>query len=409
VVARVLLVGDELLGGTISDTNVAQVARALGPRGIPVAGVEVVPDDPARIADAVRRLTGACDVLVITGGLGPTADDVTRDGVALAIGTPLEEDASVRDAIERRLAAAGIERPADSVRRQACFPRGTLPFTNPIGSAPGFTGTLGTCRFWSLPGVPQEVAEMLPAIAAALPDAAPDHGWERIVATAGLGETRVAERLEQAGFAPPPGVALGYLPSPGGVVLRLFAPTGTANAALDAAETRLRELLGARALPRRSLAESLVDDLARAGATIATAESCTGGLIGARITDVPGASSVYLGGIVAYSNAAKTGRLRVDPALLAREGAVSEGVVRAMARGARAAFGASLAVAVTGIAGPGGGAPEKPVGTVWIGVADAAGETARTFLFRGNRSLVRERTVNKALEMAYRRERGLPE
>lgn len=409
MVARVLLVGDELLGGTVSDTNAAQVARALGPKGVAVTGVEIVRDDPAEIADAIRRHAPRCDVLVLTGGLGPTADDVTREGVALALGVELAEDPVVRAAIERRLAAVGVERAAESVRHQASFPRGTAPVANPFGSAPGLAGQLGACRLWSLPGVPQEVAGMLPEVAAALPEAADGHGWERVLATAGLGETRVAERVERAGFVPPSGVSLGYLPSPGGVVLRLFAPAGAGNVALDAAESRLRELLGDWALPRPTLQDSLVDDLVRTGVTIATAESCTAGLIAARITDVPGASSVYLGGIVAYSNGAKTGQLGVEPVILAEHGAVSEPVVRAMARGALDRFGASLAIAVTGIAGPLGGTADKPVGTVWIAVADREGEAARRFLFRGSRPMVRERTVNKALEMAYRRERGIPE
>jgi len=403
VIARLLLVGDELLGGTVSDRNTAQVARALGPRGVALERVETVGDDPDAIAEAARRLADGCGALVVTGGLGPTADDCTREAMARALGTELRENEEVRAAIEARFAAIGIERPAESVRHQATFPGGTEVVANPVGSAPGFTGMLGSCRFWSLPGVPLEVAGMLPAVVAALPAPAPGHGWERIVATAGRGETRVAERLEAAAFAPGGGIRLAYLPSPGGVVLRLFAPGGAADAALDEAERGIRELLADWALPGPSIQTSLVVRLAGHGATIATAESCTGGMIGARITDVPGASSVYVGGVVAYADAVKTGQLGVPASLLAEHGAVSEAVARAMAAGARERFAAGLAVAVTGVAGPGGGTPDKPVGTVWIAVADGAGEEARRFLFRGGREMVRERTVNKALEMAYRR------
>jgi competence/damage-inducible protein CinA-like protein len=403
VIARLLLVGDELLGGTVSDRNTAQVARAFGPRGVALERVETVGDDPEAIAAAARRLAQGCGALVVTGGLGPTEDDRTREAMARALGTALREDGEVRAQIEARFAAIGIERPADSVRHQATFPAGTEVVPNPIGSAPGFTGMLGSCRFWVLPGVPMEVAGMLPAVVAALPAPAPGHGWERIIATAGRGETRVAERLEAVAYTPGGGIHLAYLPSPGGVVLRLFAAGGAADAAFDDAERRIRDVLADWALPGPSIQESLVARLSAHGATIATAESCTGGMIGARITDVPGASSVYLGGVVAYADAVKTGQLVVPEAVLEEHGAVSEPVVRAMAAGARGRFAATLAVAVTGIAGPDGGTPDKPVGTVWIAVADAAGEEARCFLFRGTRDMVRERTVNKALEMAYRR------
>jgi nicotinamide-nucleotide amidase len=403
LIARVLLVGDELLGGTIHDRNVAQVARAFGPRGVPVVGVEVVGDVPEAIAAAAHRAAEHADVLVVTGGLGPTADDVTRDGLALALGVGLDEDESVRADIEARMERRGIERPADSVRRQATFPVGTAVVRNPVGSAPGFSGWLGKCRFFVLPGVPQEVAEMLPAVVDVLPDPPPGRDWQRLVATAGRGEVRVAETLEGAGFVPPPGISLAYLPSPGGVRLRLFAPSGAPVEDLDRAEQEIRKLLADWALPRESVQDSLVERLREKDATLTTAESCTGGLLGARITDVPGASSVYLGGIVAYSNAVKISRLGVDVALLEEHGAVSGPVASAMARGARDGLGSDLAVSVTGIAGPGGGTPEKPVGTVWIGVADRRGDQAHRFLFGGSREMVRERTVNKALEIAYRR------
>jgi nicotinamide-nucleotide amidase len=256
-----------------------------------------------------------------------------------------------------------------------------------------------------VPGVPEEAREMVRALAEELP--VPEGlAWERMIATAGLGETRVALALDEAGFRPPPGVSLGFLPSPGGVRLRLAAPGGVPSPELDAAAARVRAVLGDRAMPALSLEESLVAALAGRGATFATAESCTGGLIGARITDVPGASSVYLGGVVTYSDRAKTERLGVAPALLAAHGAVSEAVAAAMAEGCLRAFGSSLAVSVTGIAGPSGGTPDKPVGTVWIGLADGVAVRASCFGFGGTRDMIRERTVNKALEIAYRRLTG---
>jgi nicotinamide-nucleotide amidase len=405
VIARVLLVGDELLGGVVSDRNAATVAGALGARGVAVVGVEAVGDDVDAIAEAAGRLARRADVLVVTGGLGPTSDDLTREGLARALGVPLREHETARRQVLARYAERRLPS-GDSVRRQSALPEGTEPVENPTGTAPGFTGRLGGCRFWALPGVPQEVVEMVGTVASELGRLPEGWGWQRWVATAGIGEVRVAERLEAGGFAPPAGVRLAYLPSPGGVRLRLAAPSGAPDAVLDDAEREARRLLGDWALPLPGLAESLIRRFAARGATIATAESCTGGLLGARITDVPGSSSVYLGGIVSYADRVKVDRLGVDPGLLRAHGAVSEPVARVMAGGAREAFGSSLAIAVTGIAGPGGGTPDKPVGTVWISVADASGTEAQGFRFPGNREMVRERTVHKALELAYRRGEG---
>jgi nicotinamide-nucleotide amidase len=405
--AAVLLVGDELLGGVISDRNAAEVARALGPRGGGVTRIETVGDEAGAIADALRRLAADQDLVVVCGGLGPTEDDLTRDGVARALGVPLREDDALRRELTARLAGRGPGAEA-AAARQSAFPEGTMPVANAVGSAPGFQGRWKDCAVWVVPGVPAEAREMVRALAARLPAPPGDHEWERLVATAGVGETRVAGRLEAAGFHAPEGVRLAYLPSPGGVRLRLFAPEGAPRASFDAAEARLRALLGADALPERSLAESLVAAARAAGSTLATAESCTGGLVGARITDVPGASSVYLGGIVTYADHVKTERLGVPADVIRRHGAVSEPVCAAMADGVRRALGVGLAVSVTGIAGPSGGTADKPVGTVWIGVADGGGTEARRFRFPGPRDMVRERSVNKALEMAYRRLVGAP-
>ena len=406
MIARVLLVGDELLGGAASDRNVATIATALAARGVPVVGVEVVGDDVDLIAEAARRLASRADVLVVTGGLGPTSDDLTREGLAQALGVSVRENEAARRQVVARHSERGLAAAGDSVRRQSSLPEGTEPVENPVGTAPGIRGRLGTCRFWALPGVPPEVTEMIANVAVELGELPSGWGWQRWIATSGIGEVRVAERLTQGRFAPPDGIRLAFLPSPGGVRLRLAAPSGAPDETLDAAEREVRRLLGDWALPLPGLAESLIRRLEENGASIATAESCTGGLIGARITDVPGSSSVYRGGIVSYSDQVKVERLGVDPSLLREHGAVSEPVARAMAEGARAAFGATLAIAVTGIAGPGGGTPEKPVGTVWISVADGSGTEAQRFRFPGNREMVRERTVHKALELAYRLHQG---
>ncbi len=405
--AAVLLVGDELLGGVVSDRNVATIARALGARGVTLEAVEIVDDDPGRIAAAARRLAADVELLVVTGGLGSTDDDVTREGIAQALGVELVVDEARRASLEARMRRYGLEVGiGPAAARQASRPAGSEAVDNPVGSAPGIRARLAGAEIWVLPGVPAEAREMVAVLAAGLPGYGPGRSGERFVATAGLSEVTVAGLIETRGFRAPEGVRLGYLPAPGGVRLRLAAPDGAPDSELDAAEVALRELLGDSALPFPTIQESLVRDRAARGETLATAESCTGGAIGARITDVPGSSSVYLGGIVSYSNRAKVEQLGVDASRLAREGAVSEAVARAMAEGARERFGATTAVAVTGIAGPGGGTPDKPVGTVWLAVSGAGSTEARRFVFSGSREMVRERTVCKALELTYRHARA---
>jgi nicotinamide-nucleotide amidase len=403
--ASVLLVGDEILAGVVRDANVATIARALAERGIPVTRVEVVGDDAADIAVATARLCAESDVLVITGGLGPTDDDRTREGVARALGVGISSDPDWEERIRTRAVRLGHPAPS-MISRQATFPEGTSPVENPVGSAPGFRGALGNCAFWVLPGVPAEVRAMMPLVVAALPDPPPDFAWERIVWTVGLSEVRAAIALESSGFVVPEGAALGFLPGPAGVRIKLASRTGVLVSVMDAAEAHVRAALAGHAIPVAPLERAVLEELGARGMTLATAESCTGGLLGAHITDVPGASSVYLGGVVAYANRAKSAQLGVDPEVIRTHGAVSEEVSRAMAEGARKAFGADFAVSVTGVAGPGGGTPVNPVGSVWIAVADSGGADARHFVFPGSREMIRERSVAKALELVWRRVRG---
>jgi PncC family amidohydrolase len=239
-----------------------------------------------------------------------------------------------------------------------------------------------------------------------LPDPPPDFVWECIVATAGLSEVRAAMRLEEHGFEPPFGASLGFLPGPAGVRVKLFSASGVSRDAMSFAEGKIREALAGFEIPVFPLERAVIEELSARGLTLATAESCTGGLLGARITDVPGASSVYLGGVVAYANQAKSDILGVEPRIIRAHGAVSEESAMAMARGCRNRFGAHLAVSVTGVAGPDGGTAVNPVGSVWIGIDDDRESTAQHFQFSGNREMVRERAVAKALETVWRRVRG---
>jgi nicotinamide-nucleotide amidase len=290
--------------------------------------------------------------------------------------------------------------------RQARFPEGTVPLENSAGSAPGFCGVLGRCEFFVLPGVPREVAAMMDVVLAKFPDPPPDFMWECIVATAGLSEVRAALSLEEHGFEPPAGADLGFLPSPAGVRVKLFSRSGVSRETMAAAEAHIRRALAGFEIPVHPLERALVEEMTARGLSLATAESCTGGLLGARITDVPGASSVYLGGVVAYANSAKAGILGVDSDTIRRHGAVSEMTAAAMASGCREQFGADVGVAITGVAGPSGGTPINPVGSVWIGIAKEQDSFARHFQFPGNREMVRERSVAKALELAWRCVRG---
>ncbi len=402
--AAVLLVGDELLGGVVSDRNLSMIARTLAARGVPVVKAEVAGDELGPLSETVRRLCDGVDLLVISGGLGPTTDDLTRAAVAAALGVRLTVDEERQAALEESMRRRGFEA-HEAAKRQAAFPEGAEVVPNAVGSAPGILARLDGTEIWVVPGVPFEAREMVAGLADRLPGFGAGRSGERFVATVGAGEVSVAQRIEEAGFVPPDGVRLAYLPQPGGVRLRLAAPGGAPDEVLDRAEATLRALLADEALSAPSIAESLVRDFTARGQTLATAESCTGGAIGARITDVPGSSSVYVGGTVVYSDRAKVARLGIDPALLAENGAVSEPVARALAEGARERFSATVAVAVTGVAGPGGGTPEKPVGTVWLAAAGPGFTETGCHRFRGDRGMVRERTINKALEMAYRRGR----
>jgi PncC family amidohydrolase len=247
---------------------------------------------------------------------------------------------------------------------------------------------------------------MMQVVLAHLPEPPPDFVWECIVATAGLSEVRAALSLEEHGFEPPPDTDLGFLPGPAGVRVKLFSRVGVIRETMAGAEATIRAALAGFEIPVFPLERALVEEMKIRGLTLATAESCTGGLLGARITDVPGASSVYLGGVVAYANSAKAGILGVDPETIRDHGAVSEPTAKAMASGCRERFEAMMGVSITGVAGPDGGTAVNPIGSVWIGVADERASLAHHFQFSGNREMVRERSVAKALELVWRRIRG---
>ncbi len=404
---ELLTIGAELLLGYTIDTNAAFMARALSEIGVAVVRHDTVGDDPELIARAMRDGLERTGAVITSGGLGPTADDRTRNGLAAAFERELLTDPEALAQVERRFRLFGREMPRINVV-QALVPRGARVLENRFGSAPALWVEDERGRWVvALPGVPSEMRGLLTEtvipILRAREGPAPTVVASRTIRTTGIGESALAELLGEDGGDTVAGLPLAYLPGWEGVDLRVTAaelPAAEAERRLDEAALRLRDRAGRYiyGLDAADLAAVVLDLCRERSLKIATAESCTGGLIGARLTAIPGSSDVFLGGVVAYANAVKESLLDVPAELIERKGAVSEEVARAMAAGARARLGADVGIGITGIAGPGGGSPEKPVGTVWI--AAQIGDEVRTFgrVYIGDRGEVRSRSAQAALE-----------
>lgn len=418
VAAVVLAVGSELLTPTRIDTNSLAITAILNELGIDVVDKGVVGDDRRRIGAHVLAALARAELVVVTGGLGPTDDDVTREGVADALELPLVEDADVLAAIARRFADRGMRMP-DVNRRQARVPHGAVVLANPGGTAPGLWLEREGRAVVLLPGPTREMRPMLERLAAdrlsALSGGTRIH--RRVLKIAGRSESAVEERVQplySTWLDGPYPIETTILAAQGQVELHLTLRDGDedrARVALDRAVAGLDALMGADVFSHdASGLEAVVGDALRARQwRIALAESCTGGLVTSRLTDVPGSSDYVERTIVAYSNQAKMDLLGVPETLLAEHGAVSELVARAMAEGVRNRAGVDVGVGITGIAGPGGATPGKPVGTVCIAVVLAVpsggGEPAtrvRTFHFRGDRALVKGMAATSALDMLRR-------
>ncbi len=410
-----IAVGTELLRHGRRDTNAEDLSRILGARGYTVALRVVAGDDAADIAGALTMAAGRCGLVVVTGGLGPTRDDVTREGFLGAFGVPLREDPATRRALEEfvRARAATL---SDTAARQALFPESAEILANPIGTAPGFLIRLTGDRLCAaLPGVPAEmrrmvVHELLPRIEAL--QAGP--GWRGVVPaagvstvclkTSGLTEARVQEVLSGL-FDDAGGCDLTLLTVPGEIT---FLARGSGDAA-RAVQAEARRLLGPHVFtedPDDHLERCVGDLLASRGETVATAESCTGGILSALLTSLPGASRWFLQGWTVYTDRSKTGALDVPAALIEAHGAVSEAVAREMASRARARAGSDWALAITGIAGPDGGTPDKPVGTVWIALEGSGAQEALRCRFGGDRETIRMLSARCALDRLRRRIAG---
>jgi nicotinamide-nucleotide amidase len=405
--AACLAVGSELLGDHRLDSNSLTITRTLARHGVTVQEKRVAGDSVEGVANAIRELLDRYDLVVVTGGLGPTADDVTRDAVARALDRGIEPNAEVEAWIRERYAELGRDMP-EICTTMARVVAGSRPLRNGRGSAPGLLVETDGRILAVFPGVPWEMEEMLerdlvPEIALWNP------GLSKVSRTLILGgvvesdtEVEIRHLYERFGRE-----NITILASYG--VLRLVLSAEGDEAAsmrqLDAMESAFREVLGddVAAVDVDDLPEVVLDGLRRRQQTLPVAESCTGGLLSAHITDVPGASEVFLGGVVSYSNEAKEHLIDVPHEVLLDHGAVSEEVARAMAEGVRARFGSDWGAGITGIAGPTGGTEEKPLGLVHWAVAGSDGVSAKNHVFLGDRSIVRLWSLNATLDLLRRR------
>lgn len=405
--AILISIGTELVSGETVDTNAAYLARELTALGWDVVEHLTIGDVREAIRDAVARSWGRAALVIVTGGLGPTADDVTRDGVAEALGVLLAPHSQAVADLHAFFERVG-RRLSPSNERQTLIPGGCELLRNAWGTAPGFKAVRDGCRLYVLPGVPSEMKNMFESLVR--PDVAGQGTGRRTVSAAlhafGATESSIGEKI--ADLMTPGRRPIVGITAKDAIISVRIAATGddeaAARAALDEDVRTVRQRLGSVVFGEgeATLQSTVAELLSRAGLTVCTAESCTGGLLASWLTDVPGASAYFLCGCVGYANSAKTALLGVPAAVLEAEGAVSEPVAALMAEGARRAAGADLALSVTGIAGPGGGrAPDKPVGLVYIGGADGVATRVRRYLFGDHlsRAEIRLRACRTALNL----------
>lgn len=393
--AVIITIGDEILLGQILDTNSRFIARELAKLGAETVQMRSVSDEKKAIWQAVDDAFAAADAVFVTGGLGPTKDDLTKTVLAEYFGTELAFNKQVYAWLEEMF-AANLQRLNAYNKSQALLPKTCIPLRNLRGTASGMWFEKNGKVLVSLPGVPFETeylfpAEVLPRLKTQFRDLLLQY---RMAVVYHIPEAELAMKLAEYEKLLPDGISLAYLPAVGYVRLRLTAK-GAAVEQLDTYWRGLRQALNglsAEELHEEAAEDALIRQIAQSGATVACAESCTGGNIAHLITTVPGASAFFLGGVVAYSNEVKKRVLGVQPADLEKYGAVSEPVALQMAQGVRRLTGAQWAVATTGVAGPDGGTPQKPVGTVWIAVAGPQGARAEKFLF----SHTRQRNIGRA-------------
>lgn len=409
---EIITIGDELLLGQTIDTNAAFLSEQLAAAGMRVSRRTTVGDDVQAITTAVSEALARTRIVITTGGLGPTRDDFTKPVIAKLYERDLVVDEDLLEKSRQRWKQRGLEMPASN-RSQAEVPEGGLVFPNRLGTAPGLALEDERGITIMLPGVPHElrdlaVREVIPYL---LRLAAPAHLQAhpicfRVVRVTGIPESTLAERIDDIVDAMDP-LAVAFLPHFSGVDLRI-TNWGLFDAAecerrFDEAERLLRERLGTKvyATGQEDIEHVIARIMKEKQLTLATAESCTGGLLGGRITKIEGASAFYMGGFVTYSNDAKVDLIGVRLETLAANGAVSEETAREMAAGAARRMGTNAAISITGVAGPGGGSPDKPVGLVWTGVILNDVVRTRSFVFPGDRAEIRDRSTQMGLALLY--------
>lgn len=408
---ELITIGDELLLGFTVDTNAAFIARALAELGVEIVHRSTVGDEAHRIAAAVAEAIERTGAVITTGGLGPTADDMTRPAIATLFGRELVRDEGVVAQIEARFRRLGTGTMPQSNIVQAMVPAGARVLENHHGTAPGLWIDDAQGRWVvMLPGVPREMRGMmtdtiLPMLRELIGDAT-TAVVSRTIRTTGIGESALAERLGDLARGLN-GMPLAFLPGWEGVDLRLTSrglSPADATVELEAAAQTLRDVAGLVVYGEQAddLASLVLAMCRERGMSIATAESCTGGLLGARITRIPGSSDVYRGGIIAYANEVKVAQLNVSEATLVEHGAVSEQVSCEMADGARRALGTSIGIGITGVAGPDGGSAEKPVGTVWLAVSGIGETRSLGRVYVGDREEIRLRATQASLDLVRR-------
>lgn len=404
--AVLLNTGTELLLGDVQDSHLGFIAREIFPLGLRLEEQRTVPDGGA-IRDALKELFSRAEIVFVTGGLGPTSDDITRDLVAELLGLELKEDAELLGSLKERLVLRGIKWFA-SVARQALVPTGAQVLPNNNGSAPGLylkanlNPNISSPHLFVLPGPPRELRPMfresvLPILRSIVKVPTIER---RLYKITGIGES-VVEEMVGAKILAIPGIELGYCARPSEVDVRIVGEPD----AVHAAEKIIRAELGPRifSVNDENLEEILVKQLSERKETLAFAESCTGGLLANRITNVPGASEIFVAGYVTYANRAKIDVLKVDSKLIDEHGAVSEPVARAMAEGARARAGSTYALSTTGVAGPTGGSAEKPTGTVYVGLAAPKETLVKKFFFPNDRETFKQQTAQAAFDLLRRK------
>ncbi len=413
--AEIVSVGTELVLGEIVDTNATYICQQLANIGVDLYLRHTVDDDQGRMAGLLQDARRRCEVIIITGGLGPTPDDLTREALAQVTSRPLHTVAAAEQQLEEFFARRGVAPTANNLK-QCQVPRGGRLLTNSCGTAPGILLEHDNCTFIALPGPPAEMQQMLhdsviPYLREQIRRVGGQELFTRTLRLCDIGESNTAQLLADIlDTQSDPAVAL--YASPGEVRVRISTKADCeveAMQRLDAVEQIVRERLAERVygIDEETMEVAVGQALLAAGATLAVAESCTGGLIANRITDVPGSSQYFLSGYITYSNESKQQLLGVSDEIIEEYGAVSEPCARAMAEGAREHSGADYAVAVTGIAGPTGGTPQKPVGLAYIAVADEQDTICQEHYWPGTREQFKRRTSQMALNVVRKRVMGL--